>query len=173
MSLAARTREAVRERPFLLEALRAGVVNYRAAADTLDVEGEPSSVATALRRYASDLNDREPTPRDARVTMESGVGLAEPGAERAGEALLSAGDRAVVPGAGSRTAVLATGEVGAEALAAILDRFRTAGVEVGAAGATPETAVVVVGRRDGATAVQLVEAALAAVPDAPEAGREE
>ena len=48
MSLAAETRAAVRARPWLLEALRAGVVNYAAAAESLDVDGDTDSIATAL-----------------------------------------------------------------------------------------------------------------------------
>jgi len=40
MSVAERTRAAVREEPFLHDALRAGVVNYRAAARYLDVGDE-------------------------------------------------------------------------------------------------------------------------------------
>lgn len=56
MSLAADTREAVRERPVLYDALRAGIVNYTAAADTLDVEGDADAIATALRRFARSLS---------------------------------------------------------------------------------------------------------------------
>ncbi|MFT4958602.1 MAG: hypothetical protein ACI9EZ_001934, partial [Halobacteriales archaeon] len=56
MSLAERTREAARARPFLVEGLRAKVVNYTAAARFLDVDGEVDAVATALRRYGEGLD---------------------------------------------------------------------------------------------------------------------
>ena len=49
MTVAAETREAVRDHPFLETALRAGVVNYTAAARFLDV-GEEEAVAAALRQ---------------------------------------------------------------------------------------------------------------------------
>lgn len=75
MSLAAEAREAVREHPFLLSALRAGVVNHRAAAEFLELDGDPDAVATALRRFAETLPEYETESRDARVTMHSGVGV--------------------------------------------------------------------------------------------------
>ena len=61
MSLASETRDAVRARPFLYDALRAGVVNYTAAARELDVDGEVDAVATALRRFAEELAEYDPT----------------------------------------------------------------------------------------------------------------
>ncbi|WP_311172851.1 DUF7523 family protein [Halobellus ordinarius] len=76
MSLAAETRAAVRARPWLLRALRAGVVNYAAAAESLDVEGETESIATALRRFAEDLPPAGTESREVTVRMRSGVGLA-------------------------------------------------------------------------------------------------
>lgn len=205
MSLAAETREAVRQRPFLLDALRAGVVNYTAAAEFLGLDGDAESIATALRRYAADLPAHATDARDTRVTMQSGVGLqrsagttspvdddgpvspaddagpadaagptdtAGPAdAERGGDStadeaapLLSVAGTAVVPDAGSLTAVLATGEVDAAALAAVLDRLRIADVSVDAAGVAEDTLLVVVPRRAGAKTVRLVEAAVDAVP---------
>ena len=74
MTLAADTRAALRRRPFLHDALRAGVVNYAAAARLLDVDGEQSAVVAALRRYAETLPAYAETARDARVTMRSGLG---------------------------------------------------------------------------------------------------
>jgi hypothetical protein len=44
VTLAAEAREAVRRRPFLYDALGAGVVNYSAAARLLDVDGETDAV---------------------------------------------------------------------------------------------------------------------------------
>lgn len=156
MSLAARTREAAREHPFLIAALGAGVVNYTAAARYLDVDGDPEAVATALRRYAEDLDGPTPASSDARVRMESGLAATDDGAE----ALLWVGDAAFAPTGGSLTGVVATGAVGPDALAAVLGRLSVEGVDVVAAGAADGHLAVVVPRRAGADAVRTVEAAL-------------
>lgn len=165
MTLAADTRAAVRDRPFLYEALRAGVVNYTAAARVLDVDGEPEAVAAALRRYASTLPAYEEAPREATVTMRSGLG--SPDAVRADdrEPLFAVGDARLVPGAGTQTGVLATGAVDATALRVVLGRLATADVEPVAVGVGGDALLVVVERRDGPDAVRAVESALAAVPE--------
>ncbi len=158
MTVAADARAAVREHPFLETALRAGVVNYTAAARFLDV-GDQEAVAAALRRYAAELDDYAPTDTRASVSMRSGVGPGEDGED--GEAgLLSVGETAFAADGGSFTAVLAEGEVDAASLADVLGRLRTANVAVEAAAAAEGSVVVVVGRRDGADAVRAVEAAL-------------
>jgi hypothetical protein len=164
MTVAERTREAVRARPFLQDALAAGVVNYTAAARHLDV-GDEEAVAAALRRYAEELAHEQPAAT-ARVRMESGLGRVEADAERpaddAGErdhpdALLQVGDTAFAPGAGSLTAVLAVGSVSVAAFRLILGRCESADVTVRAAGYTDAAALVVVGRRDGPDALRIVE----------------
>lgn len=163
MTLAAEARAAVRERPFMLEALRAGVVNYTAAARHLDV-GDEAAVATALRRFAADLPARTTAAREVRVTMESELGpVAAEGAT--GEALLSVGGAAVAATGGDLTGVLATGAVDAAALSWTLDRLLAAEVAVGAAGVAGDALLVAVPRRDGADALRVVEAALAGTPD--------
>ncbi|PSQ29016.1 hypothetical protein BRD03_01670 [Halobacteriales archaeon QS_9_68_17] len=161
MSLAERTREAVRERPFLLDGLRADVVNYTAAARHLDVDGDVDAVATALRRFAEELPAYETDGRSVRVSMESGVGRAE----GAADALLVLGDAALAPTGGSMTGVLATGDVDAGALSAVLRRLATTGVEVEAAAVAGDALLVTVERRAGADAVRTVEDALEEVPD--------
>ena len=181
MSLAAETREAVRARPFVRDALRAGLVNHSAAATWLaeraDLDGDPDAVAAALRRFRGDLPPYETESRTASVTMRSGVDVVEDaGDERAGDPaddrdgdsaggvpLLRVGGAAIVDG-GGRTAILATGDVDPAALGAALDRLAAADVEVSAAGAAGDALVCVVSRRDGASAVRTVEAALDAVP---------
>ncbi|MFW5934262.1 MAG: DUF7523 family protein [Halolamina sp.] len=162
MSTAAATRDAVRERPFLLLALRAGVVNYTAAAEFLDT-GETDSVATALRRFADDLPPLSPRNAEARVRMESGVGLVD---DAEAGVLLSIGGVAVVPDAGSLTAVLATGDVGTSALGAVCGRLDAQGIDAEAAAVADETLLVVVDRRAGVDALRAVEDALSRVPDA-------
>lgn len=161
MSTAEATREAVREQPFLLLALRAGVVNYTAAAEYLDA-GETDAVATALRRFADDLPAFERRDADARVRMESGVGLVD--ATEADEPLLGLGDAAVVPDAGSMTAVLATGEVGTSALGTVCARLDAEEIDAEAAAVADGTLLIVVGRRDGVSALRAVEDALNSVP---------
>lgn len=181
MSLASETRRAVRERPFLLAGLRAGVVNFTAAADFLGLDGDRDAVATALRRYADDLPDYDSEPRDARVTMQSGVAVAGDGEEGAGseapgdgngdsDSVLSVAGAAVRPDGGPSTAVVATGtpkEVDAAALTTVLSRLAADGVSVDAAGVCDGTLLVVVDRREGATALRTVESALDAVPSSP------
>jgi len=179
MSLAAETRAAVRARPWLLRALRAGVVNYTAAAESLDVEGDADSIATALRRFAEDLSPVELTERDATVRMRSGVGLAgvdrvgsdesgatipEATAETDAETLLSVGEAAIVTTDGSLTALVVEGAVDSAALAAVVERLAAENVVVDAAGVAGDELVVVVPRRDGANALRLVESALESVP---------
>lgn len=161
MSIAAETRDAARKHPFLLHALRAGVVNYAAAAEFLTIEGETDAIATALRRFAEELPEFETTRRDARVTMQSGVSIVDEGVD---EPLLAVGGTAVELGGGSLTAVIATGDVDPALLGAVCSRLAVADAETFAAGVAGETLAVVVGRRDGATTVRIVEEVLATVP---------
>ena len=177
MTVAEDARAAVRARPYLFDALRAGVVNYAAAAEALDIDADTDAVATALRRYAADL-DPPSVDADARVTMHSGVRALEDAADTAAGAdagaggdanaggdadaddLLSVGGARFADAGGDLTAVVAAGDVDARALEAALGCLRTAGVAVEATGVVDGELVVVVGRRDGATAVRAVEAAL-------------
>ena len=160
MSLAERTREAVRDRPFLRDGLRAGVVNYTAVARHLNVDGDVDAVATALRRFAEELPAYETDSRSVRVTMESGMGRTEDAAD----ALLVLGDAALASAGGSLTGVLATGDVDARSLSAVLRRLAAAGVDVEAAAVAGDALLVVVEQRAGADAVRTVEDALGEVP---------
>jgi hypothetical protein len=194
MSVAADTREAVRDRPFLRAALRAGVVNYAAAADFLDVDADREAVAAALRRYAADLPDYGTDDRDVTVRMRRGVRLVGDGSDDAGVAddaaaeaddaggeddpptdaepvvrandqvVVSDGDQVVVSDGGQLTAVVAKGEVDAAALHGVLGQLDAADVYVDAAGVAGGELVVVVTSRDGAAALRVVEEALDAVP---------
>lgn len=160
MSLAAETRAAVRARPFLLEGLRAGVVNYAAAARALDVAEDTEAVATALRRFAERLPGREVSARRVRVTMHGGLGTG------ADEPLLSVGDVSVGEAEdGSLTGVLATGSVDPAGLAHVLGVLAANSVDPAAAGVAGDALLVVVDRRDGPAAVRCVETALSAVPE--------
>ncbi|WP_435332870.1 DUF7523 family protein [Haloarchaeobius sp. TZWWS8] len=165
MTLAETTRAAADDHPFLVEALRAGVVNYSAAARFLEVDGEAEAVATALRRYAESLPAYEPTARDVRVTMESGLGRVSP--DDAEEPLLRVGDATFGSASGGgETAILATGSVDASLCRRALGRLETADVSVVAMGFTEDVLVVLVSRLDAANAVRAVETAAASVPTA-------
>jgi len=154
MSIAERTREAVREHPFLYEALRAGVVNYTEAARFLGV-GDDDAVTAALRRYAEEVaaEDTATGGGSVRVRMERGVGRADDG-----DGLLVVGDESFAPGVGSLTAILATGEVTLDETQRVLGRCSIEDIDVTAAGFTGETLVLVVGGQDGPDALRLVEA---------------
>lgn len=157
MTLAADTRDAVRSNPFLYDALRAGVVNYSAAARFLDVDGETDAVVAALRRFADELPTYQRPGTDPPVSMQSGLGEGDPA-----DALLAVGDLALAPDAGSLTAIAASGTDDAEALRAVLGRLETAGVTTEAAAVGGGSLLVVVERRAGPDALRAVEDALEA-----------
>jgi len=168
MSLAAETREAVRQRPTLYDALQAGILNYTAAADSLDIDGDTEAIATALRRFGESLStadDEAERDRSMTVRMESGIDRVDTDARLAVDGV-SFGTNAdtepaadVADGSASLTAIHATGDVDSDLLATVLDRLRIADIEVAAAGVADDALVVVVPRRAGATALRLVEAA--------------
>jgi hypothetical protein len=160
MSLASETRHAVDEQPFLVAALRAGVVNYTAAARYLDVDGEIDAVATAIRRYAEEMPAHETEARDVRVRMESGITAVPADATHPEIAFLSIGGTSFRPDDGDLTAIIATGDVDTAALVNVLQRLSIADVTPVAAGANEETMMLVVGRSEGANALRTVEDAL-------------
>jgi hypothetical protein len=159
MSLASETRDAVRDRPFMYDALAAGVVNYAALAREIDVEGDAEAITAALRRFAEDLPDPAGAGSEVTVRMKSGLEPLDDADDT--EGLLSVGDRGYASGTGSLTGVLATGDPGARALERALGRLRSHDVAVAAAGVASGTLLIVVGRRDGADAVRLIEEAIA------------
>lgn len=158
MSLAERTRQAVRRYPFLLAGLRAGVVNYAAAARFLDV-GDEDAVVAALRRFAADLPAYEPATARATVRMERGFGEVADGSDVAGAPLV-VGDLALAPGAGSLTAIVARGSVSAGALARVLGCLDATDVPVRAAAVGDDSLWVVVDGAAGPDALRVVEDAL-------------
>ncbi|WP_436902788.1 DUF7523 family protein [Halovenus halobia] len=148
MTLAERARAAAREHPFMHDALAVGVLNYSAAARFLDV-GEEEAVAAALRRYGEQL-DAPAREADVRVTMETGLGRGDGG-------LLTVGDTGFVPGDGSLTAILVSGEVSLGLCRRVLGSCETAEIDVLGAGFGESVILVVVERRDGPDALRLVE----------------
>lgn len=171
MSLAAETRDAVAEQPFLVSALRAGIVNYTAAARFLEIDGEHEAIAAALRRYADDLTNFESQSRAVRVTMQSGLEIVESPTAEEGEfePLFCVGGIAITEtsGSGSCTGILAAGDVDAATLSVVLDSLAFEDIPVTAAGVGGECMIVVVDRLDGANAVRAVERAVENVPNRP------
>lgn len=148
-SLAAETRTAVDEAPFIRDGLRAGVVNFAAAARFLDVKGDEEAIATALRRYAEELPPLSADSRDLRVQMQSDV---EAEVLQVDGVTPAMGDRAV-------TAILATGDPDAALFGNVLSRLAAKDLDVIGAGLLETSALVLVPRRQGATALRLVEQA--------------
>lgn len=153
MSLAAETRDAVRSRPFLYDALRAGVLNYAAAARELDVDGDADAIAAALGRFEAELPEPGSNKRGSapRVRMESGL------EKRDGDALLHLAGTGFVPGDGPFTGVLATGHVEARRLETALGVLRTTEIPVEAAGVAGGALLIVVDRGDGPDALRAIE----------------
>lgn len=147
-SIAAETRRAVDNTPYLRQALRAGVLNYTAAARQLDVSAETGAVASALRRYAAELPPLDTAERTVRVRMERGVAAAD--VEVIGSS----------PAETDLTAVTLTGDVDAGVFGRVLSALEPAGVAVLGAGLGAEKGAVLVERGDGSTALRIVEATI-------------
>ena len=168
MSLAADTREAVRRRPTLYNALQAGILNYTAAADSLDIDGDTEAIATALRRFGESLstgNDEQEPARSLTVRMEGGIDRVDTDARLAvdGVGFDGTSDRQpasdIAAESPSLTAIQATGDVDSDLLATVLDRLWIEGIAVRAAGVAGDALIVVVPRRAGPTALRLIETA--------------
>ena len=144
-SIAEATRRAVDSTPFLRDALRAGVLNYTAAARQLDVPGETEAVASALRRYAAELPPPETPDGAVRVRMERGV---DP------ERLTVDGNAA----SGDLTAVVLSGAVSARLFGRVLSAFDGTDLAVEGAGFVGDSALVLVPRGEGSGALRTAEA---------------
>lgn len=153
MSTAARTRDAITAYPFLLMALRAGVLNYTAAARFLGVE-DVDAGAAALRRLAEDLPALETISPTLRVRMESGMGPVEDPSE----AKLVVGDTAIGSAVGDWTAVVAEGEVELVHVSQVLARIAHENVDPIAASFASDCLVVVTDRSDAHRVIQAIEA---------------
>lgn len=149
MSVAERTRRAVRAEPFLLTALGAGVVNYSAAARWLDVEGDVESIATALRRFAEELDGPEASDRRASVRLH-----------RRPTAATSLPDPVAAAASDGAAAIEVTGAVDALVLERVLGRLRAADVPVETVHLGSDALHLAVPGRQGADALRIVEDAL-------------
>lgn len=154
MSIAERTREAVDRHPFLVEALRAGVVNFTAAARFLDI-GDTDAVAAALRRYADELPERDHSEGSIRLRMTTGIGRTTGG----DEPLIRIGDRGFVPETGELTAIVAEGDIDAGTVATALWRLAVDGTPIEALASDSERLFVVTERSAGSRVLRVVESA--------------
>ena len=162
VTLAAATRRAVRATPFIRDALRAGVLNYTAAARFLDI-GDEEAVAAALRRYGAELPAIESHGPDlrARVSMQSGLAHTEDPED----ALLVIAETMLRAGDGDLTGLTITGrDVGPTILGRLIARLAAEELNIVATGGTAGVSLVIVHRRDGPDALRFVEAALEADP---------
>ncbi|MFB6086800.1 MAG: hypothetical protein ABEJ84_08385 [Halodesulfurarchaeum sp.] len=146
-SIAAETRREIENSPHLRQALRAGIVNFTAAARKLDVSGETEAVASALRRYAEELPPLE-TDHAVRVRMERGV---DHGAVTV---------QGTSPDAEDHTAISLDGEIPPELFGRVLSAFAGTDLEICGAGVVDGSGVVLVNRGDGSQALRLIEAVL-------------
>lgn len=152
MSIAAATRSAVDREPFLRLAIRAGVVNYSAAARYLDV-GDHDAVAAALRRLADELPPLEGTDPDRRIRVRRGARLVEDDPD----ALLRVGDVGVAIDDGELAAILVAGELSAAVVGGVLTALAEGGIDVRGAGWAGDQLVIVVPSDDRVDALRMVE----------------
>ncbi len=152
MSIAEEARAGVRAHPFLLEALRAGVLNYSAAARFLGIEDEAAGAA-ALRRFADELPAFEPADVPDRIRVTRGVGPIEDPAE----AIVTVDDIALGEDAGEWTAIVAEGGQDARAIARGIARLWAADIDPVATGSDGDQLIVVIERADTANAIRCLE----------------
>ena len=162
MTIAEVTREATRRHPWLIEALRAGVVNFAAAARFLDV-GDDEAVAAALRRFADDLPALDVDRPNVRIRMRRDVDRAD----LAADDLLPATSADGEGEPSSLTALIVRGDVAPGHVAVVLTRLEQAGIHVSAVAAADSRATIAVPRADGARALRMVESTVTTGPAVP------
>lgn len=159
MTIAERTREAVDRHPFLVEGLRAGVINYTAAARYLDI-GETDAVAAALRRYADELPARDSSSESVRLRMITGVGDVGDG----DGPLVAVNGREYVQEEGDCTAIQADGRIAVASVGEILWRLGESGIEPRSVGVADDRLLLVISRGDGPAVLRVVEEATSVDP---------
>lgn len=154
MSLAEETRTAVHRRPYLLTALREGIVNYAAAARTLGLSEDTEAVATALRRYAEQLPPATTESRHTRVSMRTNLDDLQ-------EAdLLNLTTQTNTLQHDAHTGVIVEGDVDAIVLEQSLAILHANQIKISAAGVAGDQMVLILDRQDAAHAIRLVEEVL-------------
>ena len=157
MSLAKRTREETRRYPFLVEAMRAGVLNYTAAARFLDV-GDTEPVAAALRRYSDELPPLRTEGNDVRLRMITGIG----DSSETEETLIQIDGNQFGRGSGNLTAIVADGAMSVRVIGRVLWQLAEFEVSVYASAMDGNRLVIVTDRLDGPSALRVVEETLTA-----------
>ncbi len=140
MSLAASTRRKVKNTPYLYDALRAGIVNYSAAARMLDLEGEDTAVSVSLQRLSKDLSPLEMSSVDANITINSDE-------------------------VKQRVKILIEGSVDAKILSHLILVCHMNEIHVREASMEDKKINIVVGWKDGPNSLRLIEMALLSVPE--------
>lgn len=140
MSLAASTRRKVKNTPYLYDALRAGIVNYSAAARMLDLEGEDTAVSVSLQRLSKDLSPLEMSSVDANITINSDE-------------------------VKQRVKILIEGGVDAKILSHLILVCHMNEIHVREASMEDKKINIVVGWKDGPNSLRLIEMALRSVPE--------
>ncbi|MFW5965790.1 MAG: DUF7523 family protein [Halodesulfurarchaeum sp.] len=146
-SIASRTRRAVDRTPFLRAALQAGIVNYTATAEYLEVSNEITAVAAALRRYAAELESTDSNDHSPKVRMMRAV----------------ESDRLSVDGEqppSSATAIALEGSVRTREFSHVLSGLEAASVTVLGAGTVSDRSIVYVDPGDGPEALRVAETVL-------------
>lgn len=156
MSIAERTRTAAQRHPFLIEALRSGVLNYTAAARFLDI-GETDAVAAALRRYAEDLPAASHSDADIKLRMITGVGKTDD----TNDSLLVIDGESFATGIGELTAIVADGPIPMRGYVRALWRLEESSIPIRASGTSEQGLIVVTDRNGGPNALRIVEESLA------------
>lgn len=152
MSIAAATRNAVDREPFLRLAIRAGVVNYSAAARYLDV-GDPDAVAAALRRLAEELPPVERTDPACRIRVRRGARIVE----HEDDAVLRVGEMGVAVDDGELAVLIVVGELTAAIVGSMLYSLAATDIDVPAAGWAGEQLVIACPSNDAVAALRTIE----------------
>ena len=139
MSLAASTRRKVKNSPYLYDALRAGIVNYSAAARMLDLEGEDTAISVSLQRLSKDLSPLEISSVDANITISSDE-------------------------IKQRMKILIEGDVDAKILSHLILVCHMNDIHVREASIGNGKINIMVGWKDGPNSLRLIEMALLSVP---------
>lgn len=142
MSTAAAARRAIRAHPFLLAALRAGVLNYSAAARFLELD-DVEAGAAALRRLGNEETEVGPREPELRIRIERDVPAALADSLESDQADLRA--------------IVATGSIASMTVARIVARFDDADVDLLGMTWTPDRLTIAVASSSTATALRCVE----------------
>lgn len=148
MSLASQTRETVKNHPCIHEALRAGVINYSAAARFLPIAGDTEAIASALRRYEEQLASPTTQSRDVSISMHSSYPSEQAGFSEENPSDI---DTETV------TWLCVSGNISPAFVGSLLLGCKSHEIPIHAVSANEGTAVICVPRSTGAAALRCIE----------------